>query len=148
MVTAAMILAEIRRYSDWPRRLEMFIEYRKTIPFRWGKNDCCLFAADAIESMTGVDLAREFRGTYKTELGAMRHLLKEGSVFGIACRIARNAGIKPCAGAMAGRGDVVYVKGEQHALGVVGLSGDSIWILTVDGLGQVPLSRAVCGWHI
>ncbi|MGF7180380.1 DUF6950 family protein [Tunturiibacter psychrotolerans] len=41
-------------------------------PFKWGSNDCCLYAANAILACTGVDIASDFRGIYKSEFGALR----------------------------------------------------------------------------
>lgn len=34
---------------------------RRSVPFAWGSNDCRLFAADAVQAMTGVDHAAELR---------------------------------------------------------------------------------------
>ena len=60
----------ICRLEQWPKLLAAFIVSRRAMPFEWGKNDCGLFAADAILAMTGVDLAAEIRGTYSTEAEA------------------------------------------------------------------------------
>ncbi len=46
-----------RRRPDWPARLRTIIEAARERPFSWGQHDCCLFASDAIEAMTGVDPA-------------------------------------------------------------------------------------------
>src|SRR5258708_4686376 len=54
----------MKRLEDWVVRLEAFIKERTAQPFKWGSQDCCLFAADAIEAITGVDLAADFRGKY------------------------------------------------------------------------------------
>lgn len=48
--------------------------------FSWGKNDCCLFVADIVLEITGIDYAKEFRGRYNTRLGAMRFLSKNGGI--------------------------------------------------------------------
>lgn len=65
----------IRRYPDWPSRLAVFMKTRRRVPFLWGSNDCATFAADAIHSITGTDIAAEFRG-YSTEAEARQHIAR------------------------------------------------------------------------
>ncbi len=52
---------------DWKTKLADFIEGRLGDPFTWGKSDCCLFSADAINCAGGFDIAEGFRGRYKNE---------------------------------------------------------------------------------
>jgi hypothetical protein len=52
----------MKRYEDWPQRLVAAIEAARGRPFSWGAMDCCLFAADVVLAMTGVDYAAGFRG--------------------------------------------------------------------------------------
>lgn len=47
-------------------------------PYVFGEHDCILFAANCVEAMTGVDLAADIRGRYKTEIGAARIIKNEG----------------------------------------------------------------------
>jgi hypothetical protein len=68
----------MKRHADWTLRLTNFVKDKKHVPFEWGVNDCCLFVADMTIAITGVDPAATFRGTYKTELGAMKALKKQG----------------------------------------------------------------------
>ena len=42
------------------------------MPGTWGVADCLLTVADAVEAVTGVDLAAKVRGTYSSELGAAK----------------------------------------------------------------------------
>ncbi len=60
----------MKRHPDWPKRLYRAIEARAAAPHQWGVNDCCLYAADLVEAMTGEDLAAPFRGTYRSEADA------------------------------------------------------------------------------
>ena len=55
-------MSQIKRYSDWPERLAKFIANTRQKPFVWGENDCCLFAMDCVEAITGHDLAEPYRG--------------------------------------------------------------------------------------
>lgn len=71
------------RPENWPTLLADFTNSRAREPFRWGANDCCLFASDWILTMYGSDPAAWFRGRYTTALGAFRFLKKHGGVEGI-----------------------------------------------------------------
>ena len=64
----------LSRFPDWPQRLAMALEARRSTPFAWGQNDCATFAADMIEAITGQDFAIAFRGRYKTKTGSLRML--------------------------------------------------------------------------
>lgn len=45
-------------------------------PFKWGENDCCTFACDIIELKHGVDHMAHVRGSYSSEAGAKKVLIK------------------------------------------------------------------------
>lgn len=61
------------------------------MPFAWGSNDCCLFAADCVKAVTGRDPAADLRGAYSDAAGAARMLAKLGGVDGIADQRACDA---------------------------------------------------------
>lgn len=64
--------AKLTRAEHWATRAyHQFLLARAKAPFRWGVNDCALFAADGILAMTGVDIAAAFRGKYTDEASAM-----------------------------------------------------------------------------
>ena len=62
-------------------KLSAFINQRNCEPFKWGKNDCCLFVADWVLFATGNDVAADFRGNYRTENGAFKQLFKRDGAF-------------------------------------------------------------------
>jgi hypothetical protein len=64
-----------RRFANWPERLAAFLESRRVSPKQWGVNDCGLFCADAIEAMTGVDMAEELRG-HDSARGSLKGLVR------------------------------------------------------------------------
>lgn len=128
------------KHPDWQKRLVTVIKAAEKRPFSWGKNDCCLFAADCVEAMCGEDFANEFRGKYDSETGAKKALLRGGgSLERVLGRfldevsptmiqrgdvaVVENAG-RRCAGVF--YGGSVWVPGES---GLVGLSGNllSAW---------------------
>lgn len=107
------LLNIIARKHDWPERLSALISARLHEPFEWGKNDCALFAADAVLAMTGHDPAEALRGRYRTARGAKRALKRIGITeladiprYFIG-EIAAEIPLK-----MAGRGDVILTKND------------------------------------
>lgn len=60
------------RLHDWPERLSETIAAARGTPFAYGAHDCCLFAADCIQAVTGVDVAADWRGRYDTWDGGLK----------------------------------------------------------------------------
>ncbi len=67
------------RVENWPLVLDGHLRRAADLPFAWGSHDCCLWAADVVHGMTGVDYAAGFRGRYRTALGAARQIKKHGA---------------------------------------------------------------------
>lgn len=139
----------MKRFEDWPTRLDAFFLSRKNEPFVWGKNDCCLFAADAIVAMTGEDFAARFRGTYDDLKSAVKILREMGkSISGLASDLAKLEEIPIL---FAQRGDVVLIDGELgESLGIVALDGVSIAGPGVDAEGLIflPINVSKKAWRI
>ena len=127
------------RRDDWPVRLQACINEWSAAPFEFGVRDCALFAAAAVEAMTGVDIADGLRG-YSSEAEGLAIVRAAGfhdytdvftKMFPAADRL-RVGDI-----AMVERQDVV-------AMGVVQVRG--IYVMTpVRGLALVPRSWAKNG---
>lgn len=99
------------RTTNWQAALSAFVAARRSMPFAWGSNDCCLFAADAVQAMTGVDHAAELRG-YSSALEAGRLVEARGGL----ARIAAGALGEPVAPLFAAVGDVVLIENEGRDL--------------------------------
>jgi hypothetical protein len=144
----------MKRFEDWPTRLDKFLLSRKSEPFVWGKNDCCLFAADAILAMTGEDFAARFRGTYDDLKGAVKILHDLGkspeSISELAGEFARLHEIQEVPVAYAQRGDVVLLDAELgESLGVVALDGVSVAAPGAENsLVYAPIGIARKAWRI
>lgn len=143
----------IKRFDDWPTRLDAFIESRKDYAFSWGSQDCCLFACDCIVEMTGQDLVRQYRNRYHDAAGAQSMLENFSdepmTVGSLASEIAKAHGIEEVPVSFAQRGDVVLVlQDEMESLGVVSLVGDTLWAPGEFGLVEHPLSSAIKAWRI
>ena len=96
----------IERLKDWEQRLYQFVEGRRLRPFHWGKHDCALFAADAVREMTGVDLAADYRGQYRTARVARAY----GD---LADRVDRTGLPRKSNPGFVARGDVVLMSGRM-----------------------------------
>lgn len=105
------------RREDWPEELARMLREASSRPFAWGEHDCCLFAADVVQAITGEDHAAEFRGRYTTAAGAARALKRYGAGNLVATIDAKLPRIAP---ALARRGDVVCKEFEDvgPALGI------------------------------
>lgn len=133
------------RYRDWADRLNQHIKQHLNTPFKWGEFDCCLFPANAIQTMTGIDFAEEFRGHYSTAIGAKRALVKYGQG---NIKLTIEAKFGPALHRlMAGRGDLVLIDTPLgEALGMV-WSG-KIWATGEHGLITLPMRNALCCWEV
>ncbi len=139
-------MTEIKRLPDWPERLARKIDASRNQPFVWGENDCCLFAADCIRAITGVDLAKPYR-IYTSQAQALRMLHKRGGVVGIADTVAAKYNIPEIQPLTAQRGDVcLFDIGRGDTLGIV--AGEHIFAPGAIGLIGFPILQAVRTWRI
>lgn len=125
--------------SDKAALLTRFIEERRRMPFAWGSNDCCLFAADWVLASTGRDLAFEYRGQYATALGALRFVQSAGGVEGLVAR----AGGRRIDQKLARRGDIIARDvGDGIGLGVC--IGALAAFVAKGGLGFLDFTNGSC----
>jgi len=135
----------LTRFPGWPERLEAFLAESRNKRFRYGSWDCCLFVCDAILAMTGVDVAEEFRGRYKTRTEAMR---LAGSVLEVTERVTSANAMPEIAPRSASRGDVVLIKHKRSfLLGVVALNGRAALSLARNSIVTFPMSSVVRAWR-
>ncbi|PIE15182.1 MAG: hypothetical protein CSA68_07480 [Rhodobacterales bacterium] len=57
-----------------------FIEKTRSEPFEWGKNDCALWCASAVEYETGFDPAKNLRGTYSSQFECRQIIMAAGGL--------------------------------------------------------------------
>jgi hypothetical protein len=67
------------RLPDWEDRLHAYLDRLAGAAFVWGKHDCALFAAGAVQAITDRDPAATFRGRYTTARGSVRALRRWGA---------------------------------------------------------------------
>ena len=117
------------KHPDWHNRLIAVIRAAEKRPFLWGEHDCCLFAADCAEAMTGDNFADGWRGTYDSETGAKKALLRGGgSLEKVLEKYLDEVPVK-----MAQRGDIAVVENAgTRCAGVI--YGGAVWVPGETGL--------------
>jgi len=125
--------------TDRPALLSRFIEERRRMPFAWGSNDCCLFAADWVLAATGRGVAADYRGRYTTALPAMRFVELGG---GVEAMIERAGGqvVHPT---MARRGDVI-ARDVGNGIGLGVCVGSLAAFVAENGLHFVDFPHSSC----
>lgn len=130
------------RLSFWRAALAAYIDEVMKKPFVWGEHDCALFAAGAVQAMTGSDPAASYRDKYKTLKGGLGLLKRKGFANHADLAASMLEEIHP---AMAQVGDIAAVPLEGGSFWALGLvNGPRIFVLRPDasGLGTVDLLAA------
>ncbi len=127
----------LQRLPDWRVRLTDYLNRVARLRFRPGRHDCALFAAGAVQAMTGIDPARGWRG-YRTLNEGRLKLERLGYGDHIALAEAWLPEVPPSFGR---EGDIAVLDGDiDQSLGVV--QGARIYVLRPGGLGLVSLTEA------
>lgn len=131
------------RFDDWYPRLVAYVSRVRFLPFEYGRHDCALFAAGAVEAMTGNDPAAKLRGKYSTLAGGLRKLRRLG--FDNHAEFATSILPEVIEGPAFGQiGDIAALDlgGGAWSLGLV--QGSRIFVTQSDsaGLGTVDLLTA------
>lgn len=137
-------VAGLCRTPGADERLRELLRLRQFQPFQWGVQDCCLFAADAVQVQIGVDPAEPLRGRYATELQAARLLHAAGGVEGIARQVLGDPLPAPL---LACQGDVVMVADAGRDVLAVCV-GDCLRLPSAHGLALMPLRSARMAWRV
>ncbi|WP_235866844.1 DUF6950 family protein [Salibaculum griseiflavum] len=114
-------------------------------PFAWGTHDCATWAFDLRRDLTGgADVAAEWRGRYRTALGALRVMRRLG--WSDLKAMGRDLLGAPLATPLlARRGDLV-LGGADPAFGVC--AGARAAFLSPGGLVRLPLSSCALAWRV
>lgn len=149
----------IKRSNTWlTKELPNYLLAHHSTPFVWGENDCCLFAANAIQAYTGVDIADDFRGKYDSQESAfatIKTITGGSTVTDALAYVAAKHGLTEWTRSdgsplplMAKRGDLVAVNnGGNIIAGVVDTSGRYVAAMG-DGIVSLPLSSIARAWHV
>lgn len=132
------------RLPDWKPRLTRYLAAAARKPYALGAHDCALFAAGAVNAVTGQDPAAAWRGGYDTKTGGLRLLQAAGYRDHFQ---ATSAALEAIAPSFAAAGDIAAVHdgAGQTALGVV--QGEMVYVLRETGLGLVPRTSMFRAWR-
>jgi hypothetical protein len=132
----------MKRLQDWQIRFEAFCRERISAPFAWGRNDCCTFAADAVQAMTGQDPAPHLR-SHATELQAARVIKEQGGIAAIATAALG----EPRPTAFGAIGDIVLANIDGRETLTV-CNGTNLLAPGVNGMMTVGMETAVKCWRV
>jgi hypothetical protein len=144
----------LQRTPHWDiQEFDTYLREHTNDPFIWGSNDCCLSAANAIQSFTGTDIADDFRGKYTDEVSAftlIRVVAGGSTVADAAAYCAKKHGLveyqHPL---MAKRGDLVVIQnGDTLIAGIVHLNGKHVISICEKGLARLPINKVVRSWGV
>jgi len=134
------------RHYDWLTKFREFEENRYG-PFKWGENDCCLYACDAIAAITGVDPAAKLRG-YTTEAEANALIAQYGTLEDLAVAITTEYGMPELSPKKAQRGDVVLCRWmDKLSLCIIGTHGHPQGP-SERGIVALPRGAMLRGWSV
>lgn len=135
-------LLPARHSEAWHAALDEYVQARQAVPFAWGANDCCTFAADWVMLARGSDPMADLRGV-RSQRDAARILKAEG---GLLAAVTARMGA-PIPGRMAQVGDVVLLDhaGRQH-MGVC--MGEVVAVPSEQGLTLAPITLAEAAWRV
>ncbi len=134
----------LKRVRDWRARLSDTIEARRRIPFS-EENNCGLFLADCVEAMTGVDLAANYRGQFRSLAEAIILLRKDGYADLCVFLEKHFDEIPP---ALARAGDVMAFPTEQTGWAGGIVNGERVTVMSEAGLATVSRELATRAFRI
>ncbi|MBN2628945.1 MAG: hypothetical protein JXR75_00230 [Rhodobacteraceae bacterium] len=125
------------RLWNWKSRLATYIVRGASEPYRFGQNDCAIFASGAVKAVCGKDPMAPYRGKYRTKSQGLILVGKDGFADHIA---VFKAALDEIAPAFAAPGDVAIIDDPfaGPSLGVV--QGEFVYALGPSGLGIAPRS--------
>lgn len=131
------------RVDNWSRKLGEYLAEVSDKPFKVGVFDCALFAADCALIVSGVDCAADYRGKYKTDLGAIRILKKTHG--GIA--EAFDAYFDRIEPSMTKRGDICVYKHEKGTIAAA-VKWSKGWLSVSDVGVRSAIIEPLIAWRV
>jgi len=124
------------RPEKWEDRLLEEIDRHDKLPFEYGKSDCLTFAVDCAKAINGKDVMRGKR-KYTNQIGAAK-ALKTAGFKDIGDALASM--FEEIPPALAGRGDLGVIEGEEATVAVVFIGPYAVGKEIPGGVRQVPRS--------
>lgn len=131
----------MKRLENWEKYFSDYLTEVRFKPFKWGENDCVLFAAKGLEVITGVNTYSDFLG-YKNKKQAVEILTSKGGMDSI---VSEHLGPGHRSVMKAKRGDVVLLKLPDLTCGMVDDTGQFVVAPGKNGLERIDLIKS---WRI
>lgn len=130
------------RLHDWQLRLEALVNDRAHTRFEYGAHDCCMWACDVVQAVTGLDPVADLRGTYSDESGAAQVMEAGG---GLEAMAAARFGVEiPPLAAAAGDVGLIEVDNMPALVACVG----GAWLAASSfGVVVVPVESVISAWR-
>lgn len=124
--------------------LDGFLRSAEAKRFQDGVWDCCLFPADWVLAVTGIDGASPWRGRYHARIGWLRILSRDGGMLAVVERGAQIAGLSETT--TPARGDIGVIETANGPVGAICL-GERWAVASSRGLW---VRRAAClkAWSV
>jgi hypothetical protein len=130
------------RLPDWQLRFSEFGKARVSMPFVWGSNDCCSFAAAGVAAITGRNPMAGV-APYNSEAAAGRLILRAGDLRALASQYLG----EPVPPAFAAVGDVVLVMNEGREMLAI-CNGVNAMAPGAAGIVPLGMDAALAAWKI
>lgn len=146
----------LKRLDHWELKLHDFIDSKRKVEFSYDASvgtDCATFVCDAIQAMTGTDVAGDFRGKYTTQTGALKAIKQVtggSTIEDVAVHVTTQYEMPELSTVLlAQRGDVVLFDGsEGPALGIVYLNGTHAVFVSDKGLSKIRVKQCRRAWRV
>lgn len=137
----------MRRFQDWPARLNAYIEECRSKSFAWGRFDCVHFGAAWVAKATGHNPLKGLKLRYRSRDGAIKSLERLG-YDSIAAAITAHIGEPLTSRFLARRGDIVTLP--RDGMDGVGICVDErcVFLHPETGLTFVPLKDVASAWRV
>lgn len=132
-----------RNSDEWFFALDAYFDERQYVPFSWGGQDCCTFAADWVLRATDNDPMADMRGL-DTAIAARRALEDAGGM--LAAVDARMGSHIP--GPFAQAGDIAMITLDNGSNAMALCIGAFLAVPGDAGLQLVPIDRAEATWRV
>lgn len=130
------------RRHDWAARLFDVVTEHEVMPFQWGRTDCCMFVARALDAMLDTTYAGQLQNLYHDEESALDFISQHGGLPG-----AVSVFLGHPTDARAARGDVVLIDGgEGLAVGIC--MGGHLLAMGPTGLRILERSEIRAVWKV
>jgi len=133
------------RLDDWQDRFFAYLEATRLLPFAWGTNDCCTFAAGAADAMCGTTLKADVAANYTDEVSARAYLATFDSMEAAVTQWVGTASLAPN---FAGPGDVVLMSGNNGPTTGICLGANCASAGGSEGAQYRGRDAIICCWKI